>query len=407
MTATLSARPTQSATRHHGSPGRGRSGFGSRRTLTAFFAGDDLDGRVRSAVGASWRRSAAASLRHDLVEAPFRPHSDAHGPLVRTSRPLLDDLASDLVGTGVSVFLADERGQIVDCRTSDTLLGARLERIRIAPGYLYAEHVVGTNGIGTSLVERAPVWVDGEEHFADALVGVACAAAPITDPASGRIVGVLALICLAGHQGSLMLPFAMRAARQIEQRLVDDAGIEERLVLQRFLQERRRAKGPFVVITKRTMLKNAAADRLITRADEPALRDHAIRALTGDDAGVSTLALLCGTTMTVQGEPIRDGNSAIGAILRLRPAPAQEPGQRGGRGRARVGWESLTSTEVSIVDLVSRGLTNQETGERLFLSRHTVGSHLRSIFRKLSVTSRVELARIALEQRVSAPPAVR
>ena len=42
-----------------------------------------------------------------------------------------------------------------------------------------------------------------------------------------------------------------------------------------------------------------------------------------------------------------------------------------------------------------RGLTNREVAERLFLSPHTVSSHLRHVFGKLGINSRVELARLA------------
>jgi DNA-binding CsgD family transcriptional regulator len=58
------------------------------------------------------------------------------------------------------------------------------------------------------------------------------------------------------------------------------------------------------------------------------------------------------------------------------------------------GWAGLTESELSVVRLVARGLTNRETAERLYLSVHTVGSHLRSAFTKLGINSRVELANI-------------
>jgi DNA-binding NarL/FixJ family response regulator len=50
-----------------------------------------------------------------------------------------------------------------------------------------------------------------------------------------------------------------------------------------------------------------------------------------------------------------------------------------------------------VIALVADGLTNREAGERLFLSHHTVGFHLRSIFCKLGVNSRVELTRASFE----------
>jgi DNA-binding CsgD family transcriptional regulator len=48
--------------------------------------------------------------------------------------------------------------------------------------------------------------------------------------------------------------------------------------------------------------------------------------------------------------------------------------------------------------LVAEGLTNRQVAERMFLSRHTVDFHLRQVFRKLGINSRVELVAVALEQ---------
>jgi DNA-binding CsgD family transcriptional regulator/tetratricopeptide (TPR) repeat protein len=59
------------------------------------------------------------------------------------------------------------------------------------------------------------------------------------------------------------------------------------------------------------------------------------------------------------------------------------------------GWAALTTSEVAVARLVADGLTNREVAERLFVSPHTVSSHLRHVFAKLGITSRVELARVA------------
>jgi DNA-binding CsgD family transcriptional regulator len=50
------------------------------------------------------------------------------------------------------------------------------------------------------------------------------------------------------------------------------------------------------------------------------------------------------------------------------------------------------------VHLVASGLTNRDAAERLFVSPHTVGTHLRHVFTKLNVNSRVELTRMAMER---------
>ena len=57
----------------------------------------------------------------------------------------------------------------------------------------------------------------------------------------------------------------------------------------------------------------------------------------------------------------------------------------------------LTDTEQATARLVAEGLTNQRIADQMFISTHTVAFHLRQVFRKLDIRSRVDLTRIALE----------
>jgi DNA-binding CsgD family transcriptional regulator len=385
-------------------PGRvslpsGRLTVDLRRGLARVVAGGEPPDGVRAPIGPSWRRSVAFGLRPDRFDVPLDPDVDGDGPLVRAARPVLDQLAGDLAGAGVGVVVADARGHVVDRRVSEAWLADRLDRVLLAPGYVYAEDAVGTNAIGTSLVERGPVSVEGDEHFADALTAVAGSAAPIADPGSGQMVGAVDLTCLATQASPLMLPLATWAAREIEQRLMEDTGLPERLLLHRFLQTRRGAKGPFVLLTGRRMVANAAADRLLASEDEPALRRSAVRLQAAGGSGSMMLELSRAGVVSLRVEPLPDGGSRDGILLRLTPVAGtdrRDPGDI-----AAVGWDSLTGAERSVAELVAQGLTNREAAERLFLSHHTVGFHLRSIFRKLGTNTRVELARLAVESRHS------
>ena len=69
---------------------------------------------------------------------------------------------------------------------------------------------------------------------------------------------------------------------------------------------------------------------------------------------------------------------------------------RGERRRPSFGWDSLTPTELEVVGLAAAGLTNPAIGERLFISRGTVKTHLLHVFAKLGVHSRAELAAAAI-----------
>jgi len=68
----------------------------------------------------------------------------------------------------------------------------------------------------------------------------------------------------------------------------------------------------------------------------------------------------------------------------LRVGPATDP--------HLTGWATLSKQERAVADLAGQALTNKEIATRLFLSPHTVNYHLRNVFRKLGITSRVQLA---------------
>src|SRR6266568_3668351 len=108
-----------------------------------------------------------------------------------------------------------------------------------------------------------------------------------------------------------------------------------------------------------------------------------------------------------------EGITALGRALELYMTAGATWDSRRVRGRLRAlgvrrrfvsaerpasGWAALTDSELEVVRLVAGGLTNRDAAERLFVSPHTVGTHLRHVFTKLDVNSRVELTRIALER---------
>ena len=61
-------------------------------------------------------------------------------------------------------------------------------------------------------------------------------------------------------------------------------------------------------------------------------------------------------------------------------------------------WPELTASEFAVVQLVTQGASDREVAQRLYISAHTVNSHLRHVFTKLGIRSRVELARLAGER---------
>lgn len=372
-----------------------------REALDDLVSAQQVSGQVRADIAASWQRSISADLHPDRFDVPYEPDAGEAEHLEHVAHPILEQLVGDCSSPSMCLVLTDHHGRIVDRLVGEGSLRSRLDRIMLAPGFRYEEGHIGTNAIGTTLEQRSPSLVVGGEHFADALTGMACAAAPILDPTTGAVIGVVDLTCSIEHSQSLMLAVANHAARDIERELVGHGPRADRVLLERFLRARHGARSPVAGLNGRVMYTNAPALKLLEHTDRFLLWEIVSAAMVDQPGVPIEVALASGQVCTMSNEPIFDGPALVGALLRFRSlaaAPNGWPWATAGAGRPTFGWDSLTQTEAGVIDLVSEGLTNREIAARLFLSAHTVGFHLRQIFRKLDVNSRVELTRRFLEQ---------
>ena len=73
--------------------------------------------------------------------------------------------------------------------------------------------------------------------------------------------------------------------------------------------------------------------------------------------------------------------------------------------RPKTGWEALTEAESLVANLAAHGGTNREIADKLFISTHTVSTHLRHVFEKLGVNSRVHLTRLVAGRSLQPPAA--
>jgi len=107
------------------------------------------------------------------------------------------------------------------------------------------------------------------------------------------------------------------------------------------------------------------------------------------DAAVIVLAFIVERPHPAGGPPDRAGRyrSTVAAMPRRRPAEHHS-----------IGESDLTDRERAVAALAGQALTNQQIANRLGISTHTVNFHLRQIFRKLRIESRVQLARLVPER---------
>ncbi|HEY3671239.1 MAG TPA: helix-turn-helix transcriptional regulator [Acidimicrobiia bacterium] len=225
--------------------------------------------------------------------------------------------------------------------------------------------------------------------------------APIDDPRRDEPVGTIRITCAIAEADPLMLAYAQLAARTISERIVDGATVADRTLLEHFLRARRRARGPILAVNDHEMLTNAAAARLVCDEDHALIWNWATWSPEVHTQLTDELRLRA-ATVTAECEPVFVGSDMIGALVHLEdsraPSTIDSATDATARVRLTFGWDSLRSSELGIAELVAEGFTNREIGARLFISHHTVDSHLRQIYRKLSITSRVELTRLVLER---------
>ncbi|WP_406441670.1 SpoIIE family protein phosphatase [Streptomyces sp. NBC_01613] len=196
-----------------------------------FLAGARVEADVRGSVLESWKRCRSAGLQAHHVLLPYEQDLTLDERFLRAADPVLAELTASLADMGMTVALCDPRGRMIQRLGGDRALRDRLDEVNFAPGFDASEAVAGTNGVGTALAERGPIYVVGREHFADCLQPFACAGSPVRNPLSGRIEAVLDLTCLRDDGDPTMLRLVRAAARNIEGRLLDQATERERALL--------------------------------------------------------------------------------------------------------------------------------------------------------------------------------
>src|SRR3954451_19876255 len=166
-----------------------------RRAHERFVTGEQPLTQVRDVVAASWRRSAGALVSPDstapieLSDGDLEAYRAAH-PLARVL-PIFRDLLGGLADDGdhlMAVCAAHGRLLWVG-GTAWVLRGA--ESMNFVPGARWDEAHAGTNAPGTALAVDHPLQIFATEHFSRGVQRWTCAAAPIHDPATGRLPGAI------------------------------------------------------------------------------------------------------------------------------------------------------------------------------------------------------------------------
>lgn len=364
-----------------------------REARERVLSGDEiLNTLVRKDIEASWRRCQLTGVTPTSEDVPFDPDFDRQSRLLRAAAPVLDRLAQQLADIRVSILLADARARIIDRRAGVPGLLSVMDRANIAPGFAYAEEVTGTNGVGTALEERRPCSVFGGEHFRENLQEFHCVGAPVRNPLSGTVEGVLDATCATNDSSPLILPLIIATVRDIETRLYAEASSRERLLLEHFLKATRRSGNAVVALNQELMLTNTAAAGLVDRSDHAVLWDQACRMLANRKARAGELRLGDAVVVKARYSRIEEGTRVVGAIVEMVAVPsAGIPGKTAAPARGRA---STHATPRPIRDMAGLLPGRSSTWTRCLQAIDAaVGASLPVLITGESGTGKLEIAR--------------
>lgn len=171
-----------------------------------------IESGVRPVIARSWQRSTRIDpFRNQRIVLPKQQldlRRRQNQELISIARPVMEELFS--LDEKCYVLLSDGEGYIiermgnVDCPIP---LGAKCR-----------EEDIGTNAIGTALIERGPVEIKGYEHYVPRLHSYHCAAVPVHD-AKGNIIGVIDVSRSQGDLPAGILQLLKFAGKLIEYQL--------------------------------------------------------------------------------------------------------------------------------------------------------------------------------------------
>ncbi|WP_298812310.1 sigma-54-dependent Fis family transcriptional regulator [Gordonia sp. (in: high G+C Gram-positive bacteria)] len=295
---------------------------GAGRHFTERGAPDGMAGAPGSArlptyIHQSWDRSRNAGLApdHVLSDLHYVPDLDLQRRLVQCAVPVLDRLHGDMSSIPLAIALTDENARVILRRDTDRSLAGRLDEACFAPGFDYSEATVGTNGVGTAVEARMPVYIDGTQHFNEELHEFTCAGTPIHDPVSGKLEGILDISCLARDANPMMRQLTITAARDIEAALRSSGSAKQLAVLNSFIDACRRRSGAVYSLSCGIFMSSGS--QFLDPIDEAFLREEARCMLVPGRINQFTLILPSGQSIAIRRTLVDDAGEPAGVVLEV------------------------------------------------------------------------------------------
>lgn len=283
-------------------------------------SGDAGAAGVPDVLAASWRRSVTAGVDTDRPASNYDA-VDLTSRLVRCTRPILDQLATDISDMDLVIAVTDHKARLIERVDVSSSMGRLLDRVEFAPGFTYAEDTMGTNGVGTVIESGRAISIVGPEHFSEHLQQFACTGAPIIDPLTGRLEGILDVSTVVQSWSPLVHTLAKSAAKDISRNLLLDRNLAQQAVFETYLRADARAGTRAVFgFSESVVMANAAAQTLFSADEQSTIRDHASFVMRHRDRVSDAITLTSGREVALRGTRIMAGAAVAGIVVIAEPA---------------------------------------------------------------------------------------
>ena len=150
----------------------------------------------RPLVAESWQRSLAASVDPELDAPPVVVSAELLETLrenhpLRAVLPVLRETLTTIADEASHIMIVTDAQGLILWREGAADVRRQADRIALSEGAVWAEDAIGTNGMGTALAADQPVQIHSAEHLVRRIHAWTCAAAPVHDPDTGKLIGAV------------------------------------------------------------------------------------------------------------------------------------------------------------------------------------------------------------------------
>lgn len=306
--------------------------------------------------------------------------------LLEIAQPEMKYLAECVQGSETIITISDKNGLLLDMNGDHDVLKEG-EKIHFMPGAIWSEEVGGTNAVGTVIKSHKPVQILFNEHFCTGWHDWFCAAAPILDPLTNELLGVLDISGKWKNVNSHTLGLAISKANQISNS-IGKVIYQDSLQGNPFLAATVGSfeEGIFIVDTKKKILKmneNARVyfrDRAITSISHlPALEQLVELVLHGKENVVKQEITLYEDKQkfVCSVHPVLVDDRVLGAIIRFFESSVpsstvkRTSGQVQERSTTRYTFDHMMGSSPTFIKVVNHARKAAMLNSTLFLSGET------------------------------------